>query len=223
MTLISQQLHDHLDKALKQLFSSEYDDAEEGTAHDSNVLTQTVRDPANKFPLSPPTQDMFHSCDAAYMHTKYFMCPFKGVRYWLYDFRRGGQPTTKEEYFNCCHAKLRNVIERAFGVPKARFPILKMNPKVKQFKTEPLLDEDLFAAVFRDRVATGKYATGPARDDLDDFIQTTVDVKSDTEIGEEDSYFTTRHVESSEGWPHADSYFSHSDEFTPMESVHYTP
>ncbi|KAF6156698.1 hypothetical protein GIB67_033587 [Kingdonia uniflora] len=51
----------------------------EGTAHDSNVLTQTVRDPANKFPL-PPTEDMYYLCDAAYVHTKYFMCPFRGVR-----------------------------------------------------------------------------------------------------------------------------------------------
>ncbi|KAK1420018.1 hypothetical protein QVD17_29525 [Tagetes erecta] len=32
---------------------------------------------------------------------------------------------TKKERFNHAHAKLRNVIERAYGVLKARFPILK--------------------------------------------------------------------------------------------------
>ncbi|KAL4580226.1 hypothetical protein LXL04_016411 [Taraxacum kok-saghyz] len=32
---------------------------------------------------------------------------------------------TKEEKFNHAHAQLRNVIERAYGVLKARFPILK--------------------------------------------------------------------------------------------------
>ena len=31
----------------------------------------------------------------------------------------------EENVFNLCHARLRNVIERAFGVVKARFPILK--------------------------------------------------------------------------------------------------
>ena len=47
------------------------------------------------------------------------------LRYWLSDFRSGGKAVGKEEIFNQCHARLRNVIERAFGVVKARFPILK--------------------------------------------------------------------------------------------------
>ena len=37
----------------------------------------------------------------------------------------GGKAVGRDEIFNLCHAKLRNVIERAFGVVKARFPILK--------------------------------------------------------------------------------------------------
>ena len=41
------------------------------------------------------------------------------------DFRNGVRPGTKEETFNYAHARLRNVIERYFGVLKARFPILK--------------------------------------------------------------------------------------------------
>ncbi|KAF6149041.1 hypothetical protein GIB67_018619, partial [Kingdonia uniflora] len=60
---------------------------------------------------------------------------FRGVRYWLKDFQRGGRPKTKEEHFNRAHAKLRNVIERTFGVLKARFPILKAMPKYK-FSTQ---------------------------------------------------------------------------------------
>ena len=44
---------------------------------------------------------------------------------WLSDFRSGGKAVGKEEIFNQCHARLRNVIERAFGVVKAHFPILK--------------------------------------------------------------------------------------------------
>ena len=57
------------------------------------------------------------------------MTPYRNVRYWLSDFRSGGKAVGREEIFNLCHARLRNVIERAFGVVKARFPILrKMAP-----------------------------------------------------------------------------------------------
>ena len=53
------------------------------------------------------------------------MTPYRSVRYWLSDFRSGGKVVGREKIFNLCHARLRNVIERAFGVVKARFPILK--------------------------------------------------------------------------------------------------
>lgn len=66
----------------------------------------------------------YYLCDAAYTHTRGFMAPYRNVRYWLGDFRRR-RAVTKEERFNHAHAQLRNVIERAYGVLKARFPILK--------------------------------------------------------------------------------------------------
>ena len=53
------------------------------------------------------------------------MTPYRNVRYWLSDFRSGGKAVGREEIFNLYHARLRNVIERAFDVVKARFPILK--------------------------------------------------------------------------------------------------
>ncbi|KAH9801971.1 DDE Tnp4 domain-containing protein [Citrus sinensis] len=95
----------------------------EGTAHDSRVLTETIRNSRNKFPIPPP--DKYYLVDAAYSHTRGFMAPYRHVRYWLGDFRSGGRARGREEIFNHARAKLRNVIERAFGVLKARFPILK--------------------------------------------------------------------------------------------------
>ena len=53
------------------------------------------------------------------------MAPYCNVRYWLSDFYSGGKAIGKDEIFNQCHARLRNVIECAFGVVKVRFPILK--------------------------------------------------------------------------------------------------
>ncbi|XP_050238396.1 uncharacterized protein LOC126687883 [Mercurialis annua] len=97
----------------------------EGVAHDSRVLTETMRDPSNNFPFTP--HDKYYLCDAAYPNTRGFMAPYRNTRYWLSDFRND-RARTKEEIFNHAHARLRNVIERSFGVLKARFPILKTMP-----------------------------------------------------------------------------------------------
>ncbi|KAK1423491.1 hypothetical protein QVD17_18794 [Tagetes erecta] len=97
----------------------------EGTAHDARILNESLVDPDFEFPF-PPT-DKYYLCDAAYKHTRGFMAPYRNVRYWLGDFRRRRALNSKEK-FNHAHAKLRNVIERAFGVLKARFPILKKMP-----------------------------------------------------------------------------------------------
>ncbi|XP_074372396.1 uncharacterized protein LOC141713064 [Apium graveolens] len=68
--------------------------------------------------------DIYYLCDAAYTNTRGYLTPYRNTRYWLADFRRQ-RALSKEEKFNHAHAKLRNVIERAYGVLKARFPILK--------------------------------------------------------------------------------------------------
>ncbi|GKD67740.1 putative nuclease HARBI1, partial [Tanacetum coccineum] len=97
-----------------------------GTAHDARILNEALDDPIYEFPNSP--SDKYYLCDAAYRHTCGFMAPYRIVRYCLGDFRWKHAMTSKEK-FNHDHAKLRNVIEHAFGVLKARFPILKSMPK----------------------------------------------------------------------------------------------
>ncbi|KAL7612654.1 hypothetical protein Lser_V15G08934 [Lactuca serriola] len=94
----------------------------EGITHDSRVLKEIAFNSTSGFPFPPP--DKYYLCDAAYINTRGFMAPYRNIRYWLADFRRG-RPLTREERFNYAHAKLRNVIEHAYGVLKARFPILK--------------------------------------------------------------------------------------------------
>lgn len=94
----------------------------EGVAHDSRILTEVVSDADSGFPVPPPNK--YYLCDAAYANTRGFLTPYRNTRYWLADFRRQ-RALSKEEKFNHAHAQLRNVIERAYGVLKARFPILK--------------------------------------------------------------------------------------------------
>ncbi|KAM0052193.1 putative harbinger transposase-derived nuclease domain-containing protein [Helianthus debilis subsp. tardiflorus] len=94
----------------------------EGIAHDSRDLKEVAFNPTFGFSFPPP--DKYYLCDAAYTNTRGFMTPYRNMRYWLADFRRQ-RALTKEEKFNHAHAQLRNVIERSYGVLKARFPILK--------------------------------------------------------------------------------------------------
>ncbi|XP_058075728.1 uncharacterized protein LOC131224207 [Magnolia sinica] len=68
----------------------------------------------------------YYLVDAGFANAPGFLTPFRGIRYHLKEFRQGCQPRTKEELFNLCHSSLRNAIERAFGVLKTRFPILKI-------------------------------------------------------------------------------------------------
>ena len=66
--------------------------------------------------------------DAGYPNEYGYLGPYKGERYHFQEFRRRGQPTSREERFNRAHSSLRNVIERAFGVWKQRWRILQNMP-----------------------------------------------------------------------------------------------
>ena len=54
-----------------------------------------------------------------------FPSPYHGERYHLHDYRDKRIPQGPKELYNHMHSSLGNVIERCFGVLKARFPILK--------------------------------------------------------------------------------------------------
>ena len=67
----------------------------------------------------------YYLVDAGYTNIQGFLSPFRNVCYWLPDFQGVTIPHTRKEHLNKLHSSLRNVIERNFGVLKARFPIPK--------------------------------------------------------------------------------------------------
>lgn len=72
----------------------------------------------------------YYLVDSGYPNRIGYLAPFKGSTYHLPEFRlrRGRAPQGKYEVFNFLHSSLRNVIERAFGVLKQKWRILKAMP-----------------------------------------------------------------------------------------------
>ena len=63
-----------------------------------------------------------------------YMGPYRGTRYHLEDFRRTSGSNvrrSRKERFNQLHSSCRMIIERTFGVWKARFAILAHMPSYK--------------------------------------------------------------------------------------------
>ncbi|GKE05196.1 putative nuclease HARBI1 isoform X1, partial [Tanacetum coccineum] len=97
----------------------------EGTAHDTRIFLEVIPRPQVNFPC--PTGDKYYVVDVGYPNIKGYLAPYKGndIHYHIPDFRRGQTsaqraPKGKKETFNYYHSSLRNVIERTFGVWKAR-------------------------------------------------------------------------------------------------------
>ncbi|KZT50631.1 hypothetical protein CALCODRAFT_418984, partial [Calocera cornea HHB12733] len=64
--------------------------------------------------------------DAGFAHCDALLVPYRGVRYHLREWGVAKlRPSNAQELFNLRHAQARNVIERAFGIFKNRFRILR--------------------------------------------------------------------------------------------------
>ncbi|KAL3843592.1 hypothetical protein ACJIZ3_000995 [Penstemon smallii] len=102
----------------------------EGSAHDTRIFYDTIKNPAKKFPMPPP--DKYYLVDAGYPNIKGFLAPYKGQKYHLPDFRRAATYTNtynnEYEMFNHRHSSLRTTIERTFGCWKNRFYMIKDIP-----------------------------------------------------------------------------------------------
>ncbi|KAF5799785.1 putative harbinger transposase-derived nuclease domain-containing protein [Helianthus annuus] len=102
----------------------------EGSAHDTRIFNEALRRPELLFPH--PTGDKYYVVDAGYPNTKGYLAPYKGqnIRYHIPEFQRGQSsamraPRGPKETFNYHHSSLRNIIERTFGVWKARWALLR--------------------------------------------------------------------------------------------------
>ncbi|KAL6629467.1 hypothetical protein ACP70R_029232 [Stipagrostis hirtigluma subsp. patula] len=80
----------------------------------------------SKFPHPPPGK--YYLVDSGYPNRPGYLAPYRGTKYHLPEFRNGQQPRGMKETFNFLHSSLRNVVERAFGVLKEKWRILKEIP-----------------------------------------------------------------------------------------------
>ncbi|XP_076892760.1 uncharacterized protein LOC143544563 [Bidens hawaiensis] len=92
----------------------------EGIASDSRVLKDAL---TREDKLNTP-YGKFYLVDGGLPLKSTLIAPYRGVRYHLNEYSKRA-PQNPRELFNLRHASLRNSIERAFGVLKRRFPIIR--------------------------------------------------------------------------------------------------
>ncbi|XP_057788919.1 uncharacterized protein LOC131005839 [Salvia miltiorrhiza] len=94
----------------------------EGSAADSRVL----RDALTRVHGFRVPKGNYYLCDNGYANCEGFLAPYKSVRYHLKEWGPlAARPQNARELFNLRHAKARNAIERAFGIMKMRWGILR--------------------------------------------------------------------------------------------------
>ena len=81
----------------------------------------------------------YYLVDSGYPNRKGYLAPYKGQVYHLPEFRNGRKPVGKHEAYNYAHARGRNVIERGFGVLKAKFRALKGLPSFKPRRQKKII------------------------------------------------------------------------------------
>ena len=73
--------------------------------------------------------------DAGYTNGPGFLAPYRGTRYHLKEWVGNRRPENYKELYNLRHSRARNVIERAFGLLKKRWSILR-TPSFFDIKTQ---------------------------------------------------------------------------------------
>ncbi|KAL6497132.1 hypothetical protein OROGR_029061 [Orobanche gracilis] len=92
----------------------------EGSTSDPLVLRDALRRPNG---LRVPINKYF-LVYLGYTNSEGILAPYKGTKYHL-NLWRENTPTNYKEFFNLMHSSARNTIERAFGLLKKRWSILR--------------------------------------------------------------------------------------------------
>ncbi|XP_050944053.1 protein ALP1-like [Cucumis melo] len=94
----------------------------EGSVADSRILLDAISRP-NGLKVS---KGYYYLVYAGNPNADGFLTPYRGQRYHLQEWRGAeNAPSTSKEFFNMKNSSTRNIIERAFGVLKGRWAILR--------------------------------------------------------------------------------------------------
>ncbi|XP_073137557.1 uncharacterized protein [Henckelia pumila] len=95
----------------------------EGSATDARVLRNALTREDDSFKVQV---GCYYLCDNGYANVEGFLTPYRRVRYHrdAWGHHEGG-PENYKDLYNWRHAQARNLIERAFGLLKKRWVILR--------------------------------------------------------------------------------------------------
>ncbi|CAM8950417.1 unnamed protein product [Rhodiola kirilowii] len=102
----------------------------EGSVHDETVWKDSITPSKYCFPHPPP--DKYYLVDSGYPNIRGYLAPYKegNTRCHMPTFKKGGIPIGIYEKFNYRHSSLRTTIERAFGILKSTWKVLRVMPQV---------------------------------------------------------------------------------------------
>ncbi|KAF4447953.1 retrotransposon [Fusarium albosuccineum] len=110
----------------------------EGSIHDASLLRIAFAE-EEEWKLKVP-RGRFYLADAGFNAQEGILTPFTGHMYHLREFRaRGTLPRCQEELFNLRHSQLRSRVERAFGLWKRKYRILRGCPPEYDFDDQQLI------------------------------------------------------------------------------------
>ncbi|XP_057800517.1 uncharacterized protein LOC131015993 [Salvia miltiorrhiza] len=144
----------------------------EGSAADSRVLRDALNRPHG---LRVPKGN-YYLCDNGYANSEGFLAPFKGVRYHLKEWGpQAARPQNAQELFNLRHAKARNVIERAFGVMKMRWGILRST----SYYPIQIQNRLIMACFVLNNFIRSEMAVDPIEEQFDRLIDESADIQGE--------------------------------------------
>ncbi|WVZ77678.1 hypothetical protein U9M48_025518 [Paspalum notatum var. saurae] len=108
-----------------------------GSMHDTSVLFHALKHDESVFPHPP--LEKYYTVDAGFPNRPGYLAPYKGERYHVPDWRRGPAPSGEQEHFNFLHSRIRNAVERTFGVWKMKWHILLKMPSYPMDKQKMIV------------------------------------------------------------------------------------